>query len=82
MALLLGGFCGGQIYNLYGYMPVMIMSPIIYFIAITYVIFLLKDTKPKVCDSVIPQIRKKDLKNWNLAGSLYVYKQHTYKFVL
>ncbi|KAG8189480.1 hypothetical protein JTE90_018132 [Oedothorax gibbosus] len=48
LAMLLGGFLGGQLFRLYGYLPVMMLSPISFAIAIAYAVIFLKDTKPKI----------------------------------
>ncbi|KAG8189481.1 hypothetical protein JTE90_018133 [Oedothorax gibbosus] len=48
LAMLLGGFFGGQIYSLYGYFPVMVLAPVSFAIAIAYAAIFVKDTKPKI----------------------------------
>ncbi|KAG8189479.1 hypothetical protein JTE90_018131 [Oedothorax gibbosus] len=48
MAILLGGFIGGQVFNQFGYISVMILSPVTYVIGIAYAIIFLKETKPKI----------------------------------
>lgn len=47
-SVLLGGFIGGQLFKLYGYLTVMSLSPISFLIAIAYAIFFIKETKPKI----------------------------------
>ncbi|KAG8173136.1 hypothetical protein JTE90_024818, partial [Oedothorax gibbosus] len=48
LAMILGGFLGGQLFRLYGYLPVMMLSPISFAIAIAYAAIVIKDTKPKI----------------------------------
>ncbi|KAG8173886.1 hypothetical protein JTE90_016343 [Oedothorax gibbosus] len=47
-SLLLGGFLGGQLFNFGGYLLVMSLSPILFFIAIAFAIIFVKETKPKI----------------------------------
>lgn len=47
-AIVVGNLLGGQIYRLYGYLPVMSISPLSFGLSLLYVIFCVKDTKPPI----------------------------------
>ncbi|GFX69897.1 uncharacterized protein TNCV_4392501 [Trichonephila clavipes] len=47
-AIVVGNLVGGQVYQLYGYLPVMSISPAGFGLGCLYVIFCLKDTKPPI----------------------------------
>ncbi|GFY60723.1 proton-coupled folate transporter [Trichonephila inaurata madagascariensis] len=47
-AIVVGNLVGGQVYQLYGYLPVMSISPTSFGLGCLYVIFCLKDTKPPI----------------------------------
>ncbi|GFT92691.1 uncharacterized protein NPIL_37311 [Nephila pilipes] len=55
-AIVVGNLLGGQIYQQYGYLPVLSISPVSFGIGLLYVIFFLKDTKPP-CDRKSEMLR-------------------------
>jgi len=48
VAVVLGSVLGGQIFETYGYLPVMCITPVSFVCGLLYVIFIVKETKPPV----------------------------------